>query len=61
MIEQSISHLIVKISLLYVIHNRSYSHLKNVPEREHCQFWVNLKKKLNSGVSNGWLVKHHDW
>ena len=30
----------VKSSLLYVIRNRSYSHLKNVPLREHCQFWV---------------------
>ena len=30
----------VKCSLLYVIHNRSYSHLKNVPEREHRRFWV---------------------
>ena len=27
-------------SLLYVIRNRSYSYLKNVPLREHCQFWV---------------------
>ena len=38
--EQTILHLMVKSSLLYVIHNRSYSHLKNVPLREHCQFWV---------------------
>ena len=30
----------VKSSLLYVMRNRSYSHLKNVPLREHCQFWV---------------------
>ena len=30
----------VKSSLLHVIRNRSYSHLKNVPLREHCQFWV---------------------
>ena len=30
----------VKSSLLYVIRNRSYSHLKNVPLREYCQFWV---------------------
>ena len=30
----------VKRSLLYVICNRSYSHLKNVPSGEHCQFWV---------------------
>ena len=30
----------VKSSLLYVIRNISYSHLKNVPLREHCQFWV---------------------
>ena len=40
MIDQSILHLMVKSSLLYVIHNRSYSHLKNVPEREHCRFWI---------------------
>ena len=40
MIEQTILHLIVKISLLYVIRNRSYSRLKNVPEQENCQFWV---------------------
>ena len=32
--EQKILHLMVKSSLLYVIRNRSYSHLKN------CQFWV---------------------
>ena len=38
--EQKILHLMVKSSLLYVIRNRSYSHLKNVPLREHCQFWV---------------------
>ena len=38
--EQTILHLMVKSSLLYVIRNRSYSHLKNVPLREHCQFWV---------------------
>ena len=30
----------VKSSLLYVIRNRSYSHLKNVPLGEHCKFWV---------------------
>ena len=40
MIEQTILHLIVKSSLLYVIRNRSYSRLKNVPEQENCQFWV---------------------
>ena len=40
MIEQIILHLIVKSSLLYVIRNISYSRLKNVPERENCQFWV---------------------
>ena len=38
--EQTILHLMVESSLLYVILNRSYSHLKNVPLREHCQFWV---------------------
>ena len=38
--EQTILHLMVKSSLLYVIRNRSYSHLKNVPLREHSQFWV---------------------
>ena len=38
--EQTILHLMVKSSLLYVIRNRSYTHLKNVPLREHCQFWV---------------------
>ena len=27
-------------SLLYVICNRSYSHLKNVPVGVNCQFWV---------------------
>ena len=31
--EQTILHLMVKRSLLYVIRNRSYSHLKNVPLR----------------------------
>ena len=31
--EQTILHLMVKSSLLYVIRNRSYSHLKNVPLR----------------------------
>ena len=36
----------VKSSLLYVIHNRSYSPLKNVPEWEHCRFWVNQETKL---------------
>ena len=40
MIEQTILHLIVKSSLLYVIRNRSYSRLKNVPEQENYQFWV---------------------
>ena len=40
MIEQTILHQIVKSSLLYAIRNRSYSHLKNVPEQENCQFWV---------------------
>ena len=30
MIEQSISHLMSKISLLYVIRNRSISHLKKI-------------------------------
>ena len=30
----------VKSSLLYVIRNSSYSHLKYVPVGEHCQFWV---------------------
>ena len=33
----------VKILLLYVIRNRSYSHLKNVSEREHSRFWVKVK------------------
>ena len=42
MIEQTILHLIVKLksSLLYVIRNRSYSRLKNIPEQENCQFWL---------------------
>ena len=40
MIEQTILHLMVKRSLLNVIRNRSYSHLKNAPVRKHCQFWV---------------------
>ena len=30
----------VKSSLLYVIRNRSYSHLRNIPLQERCQFWV---------------------
>ena len=30
----------VKSSLLYAIRTKSYSHLKNVPVGEHCQFWV---------------------
>ena len=38
--EQTILHLMVKSSLLYVICNRSYNHLKNVPVGELCQFWV---------------------
>ena len=38
--EQTILHLMVESSLLYVIRNRSYSHLKNVPLRKHCQLWV---------------------
>ena len=38
--EQTILHLMVKSLLLYVIRNRSYSHLKNVHLWEHCQFWV---------------------
>ena len=38
--EQTILHLMVISSLLYVIRNRSYSHLKNVAPRENCQFWV---------------------
>ena len=38
--EQTILHLMVKSPLLYVIRNRNYSHLKNVPLSEHCQFWV---------------------
>ena len=38
--EQTILHLMVKSSLLYVIRNRGYSHLKNVSLREHCQFWI---------------------
>ena len=38
--EQTILRLMVKSSLLYVIRNVSYSHIKNVPLREHCQFWV---------------------
>ena len=40
MIEQTILHQIVKSSLLYVIRNRSYCRLKNVPEQDNCQFWV---------------------
>ena len=40
MIKQTILHLNVKNSLLYVIRNRSCSRLKNVPEQENCQFWV---------------------
>ena len=38
--EQTILRLMVKSSLPYVIRNISYSHIKNVPLREHCQFWV---------------------
>ena len=38
--EQTILHLMVKSSLLHAFRNRSYSHLKNVPLWEHCQFWV---------------------
>ena len=38
--EQAILHLMVKSSMLYVIRNISYSHIKNVPLLEHCQFWV---------------------
>ena len=38
--EQTMLHLMVKSSLLYAFRNRSYSHLKNVPLWEHCQFWV---------------------
>ena len=38
--EQTILRLMVKSSLLYIIRNISYSHMKNVPLREHCQFWV---------------------
>ena len=38
--EQTILRLMVKSSLLYVIRNVSYSPIKNVPLREHCQFWV---------------------
>ena len=38
--EQTILHPMVKSPLLYVIRNSSYSHLKNVPVGEHCQFWV---------------------
>ena len=38
--EQTILHLMVKSPLLYVIRNISYSHIKNVPIGEHCQFWV---------------------
>ena len=40
MIEHTILQLTVKSSLLYVIRNRSYSRLKNIPEQENCQFWV---------------------
>ena len=38
--KQTILRLMVKSSLLYVIRNVDYSHIKNVPLREHCQFWV---------------------
>ena len=30
----------VKTSFLYVIRNRSYSHLKKCSRGEHCQFWL---------------------
>ena len=40
MIEQTILHLIVKSSLLYVIRNRSYTYSRLNHELENCQFWV---------------------
>ena len=49
--EQTILHLMVKSSLLYVIHNRSYNHLKNVPVGEHCQFWV-IQTKETKHIEN---------
>ena len=43
MTQQTILVMMGKSSLLNVIHNRSYSHLKkNVREREHLQVWVKL-------------------
>ena len=49
--EQTILHQMVKSSLLYVIRNRSYSLLKNVPPREHCQFWV-IKTQETKHIEN---------
>ena len=49
--EQTILHLMVKVSLLYVIGNRSYSHFKNVPVGEHCQFWV-IKTEETKHIEN---------
>ena len=54
--EQTILHLMVKSSLLYVIRNRSYSHLKNVPVGENCQFWViqtEKTKRIENKSLNG--------
>ena len=39
MIEQTM----VKSSLLYPIHNRNYSYLKNVHKGERCYVWVKVK------------------
>ena len=53
--EQTILHLMVKSSLLYVIRNRSYSHLKNVPLWEHCQFWV-IQTEETKHIENKSLI-----
>ena len=54
--EQTILHLMVKRSLLYVIRNRSYSHLKNVPLREHCQFWVIQTEETQHIENKSWRI-----
>ena len=49
--EHTILRLMVKSSLLYVIRNVSYSHIKNVPLREHCQFWV-IQREETKQIEN---------
>ena len=39
-----------KSSLLYVIHNRSYSYSKNIREPEHCQVWDNKKDENDRNI-----------